>query len=198
MAKLFLLASAMLLGAASHAAPYKVKDLRNQSDSDGNNYEISLCARPSPATAGLPGHAFVVYRVASADGGRNWFLAVGHTTHASPTQALLTYSGWLSGGVSGGLEEERYTAVKQNCLVLLVNKDPFNAALDRARDFLGGQLPSAPDRRATLLRYTLGVEDCVTFVSRVGSNFAPLGLTVPVRGAVELPLTYIRRVIESN
>lgn len=48
-----------------------------------------------------------------------------------------------------------------------------------------------------LLAYTLGSNDCVGFMVGVARSFGSQ-LKIPVRGATELPLTYLRNFIEAN
>jgi hypothetical protein len=194
--QILLVFTLFLFNVVAIAAPYKSVDARKQTDADGNLRSLSFCARTSPDTAtGIPGHAFVGFGVVSQNGER-LYSAVGHTTF-DPAGALLSYSKLFS-PAAGALVEEKYTSVQENCLVVLVNKAAYDQAYDMTKDYLSGQAPSFSGNIKTLLAYRLGAEDCVTFVTRTLKTLEPLGIKVPVRKSTELPLVYIRRVIESN
>jgi hypothetical protein len=179
------------------AEPHKVVDFRNKSDADGVVREISFCGRPSPDTLKkLPGHAFVAFSSIEPSGKRE-YLAIGHTTKAPPINALLTYIGIIN-SVPGFLAEEKYTASKEECLVVGVNKDKFNKAISLAKSPLDNFFPNLNDRPPLLLSYKLGDADCMSFMISVARLFEPDGLNIPPRAATELPLIYIRRFIDSN
>lgn len=191
--KLAAWALALLLPASAFAGPHRVVDLRNQSDASGE-YEISFCARPSPAAGGLPGHAFVAFSHLPASGARA-FTALGHTTHAGPVRALLSYGGSFS--APGVLQEERYTAVKEACLVVKVNQPDYERALSSSQPVLT-KLGLATGQRPVLLAYSLGAQDCMGYMMTVARGLRAPGLTVPPRGKTELPLHYLRRFIDAN
>jgi hypothetical protein len=183
---------------AGDPRPHRVLNLARMSEPDGAEYEVSFCARPSPDTPkNLPGHAFVAYSVRRPSGLRS-YAAIGHTTHAPAALTLLTYNGILRTAVAGGLEEEKYSAARANCLVVKVNRPEYERALNLARDYYTGQLPSSSTSQVTALSYTLGAQDCMTFMIRVARIFTAQGLVLPERGAAELPLDYVRRMISSN
>jgi hypothetical protein len=189
--KTALLCGLGLSGPASYAAPHKVIDMRVATDSDGIKREISFCARPSPDSK-VPGHAFVAFSTVSANG-RNYY-TVGHTTNASPSDAILTYFGYIT-SVPGYLSEEKYTAAKENCLVVQVNKNQYETALAAANPILSALFPSLGS--GTYVSYSLGNNDCVGFMIPVAKSLgAPL--IVPARGTTELPLAYLRRMIDAN
>lgn len=177
------------MATTASAAPHKQIDLRNQSDASGE-YSISLCARPSPGPAGLPGHAFVAYSFLPASGQNRQFLAVGFTTDAA-VKGLLSFNAALA-EPPGYLGEELFTHVKEKCLVLLVNK----AGFDRAYAKLTVQVPGFGNLKY-LAVYRLTQNDCVTFMTGVASLFAPQ-VKVPPRKATDLPLDYLRKVIDAN
>ena len=188
---------AITLCGALEAAPHDVLDLRTHSDSDGGVREVALCARPSPSAAlGLPGHMFVGYSLVLPDRPRA-YLALGHTTQAPASGALLSYSR-LMPAVSGTISDERYTATLERCLVVRVNKPDF----DRAYSFAVArvdQFSSDPSAWPPItLSYRLGSQDCVNFVVEVAEHFKSRGLKVPARGATEFPMSYVRRLIDEN
>lgn len=171
----------------------KVIDLRRQTDSDGVVREISYCARPSPDSAmKLPGHAFVTFATVDASG-RTKFRSVGHTTF-NVGAALLSYTGLLK--ADGAVVSEIYTSSKQRCLTTLVNRPAFDAVYQQAMNPLAALGFSAEVPYA--LSYTLGAEDCLGFMIRVAKRFQADGMKLPARGAVELPLDYLRRMIDAN
>ena len=177
------------LPAAASAKPHKVLDLRTMTDPAGE-FSVSLCSRPS-ANDDIPGHAYVVYSVKPHNGERK-ILALGFTTAAGPAKAALSYRGWLS-SVDGYLGEERYTNINENCLVVLVNKNAYEAAFAKAHPLAA--IPGLESVRF-IGQYELSEKDCMTFVIDVAS--ALKGVKIPVRGATEFPQPYIRRLIDSN
>lgn len=180
------------------AAPHKVLDLRVQSDPDGYEREVSICARPSPGT-NVPGHMFVGFSSSEVNGKRT-YLALGHTTSAPSKATLLTYSR-LVGPVSGYIAEENYTSTREECLVLQVNRKDYDLALSLAQSSLTTALPgaNAPDsNHPIILAYSLGQNDCMKLAIGVANHFTSRGVVVPVRGATELPMTYVRRLIDAN
>lgn len=186
------LAVGVLVGLGSgpcFAGPHKEIDLSTISDPSGE-FAVSLCARSSPSTT-VPGHAFVVYSQ-KPHGGDRKVLSVGFTTTSGPAKAALSYKGWLT-KVDGYLGEEKYTSVNEACLVVKVDKKVFEAAWNLAHPL--AIIPALADLRFTAA-YTLGEHDCMTFMSDVAASLK--GVTVPTRMALELPLPYIRRMIESN
>lgn len=187
--------------AAAHMAvvtsgPHRTLDLRVHSEPDGADYSLSVCTRPSPGSTKLPGHAFVGYSRLPRLGGRE-YLAVGHTSNAGLGAIILTYLG-IKPAVDGSIQDEIYTSTQEQCLVLLVNRADHQTALEAARDVVSGTLPSFTPTRHTILRYTLGSQDCVGFVLRVLEPFRSAGkVRVPSRAATELPLPYLRRIIDA-
>lgn len=179
----------LFFSSAVLAAPHKDLDLRTMSDPSGT-HDISLCARPSPGGS-VPGHAFVVYSEKPPGGDRK-ILSLGFTTSSGPAKAVLSYKGWLT-TADGYLGEERYTSINEECLVVHVDKGVFDQAWGLAYPL--ASIPALADLRLTAA-YTLSANDCMTFMSRVAT--ALKGVNVPVRGAAELPLAYVRRLIDSN
>jgi hypothetical protein len=152
-------------------------DLRTMSDQTGD-YDIAFCARPTPDATGKPGHAFVAFSHQLPNGERD-FLAIGHTVGADVTPAKAAWS-YFGSPASGLLKEERYTAIKQNCLDAQVNKKDY----DRARAFTANplaQLGIAPADGVVLEAYKLGADDCMTFLIDVATSLKASGLTVPQR-----------------
>lgn len=188
------LAVVLILAAlAATAAPHRERDLRNQTDSTGE-YSISLCSRPSPGPAGLPGHAFIAYSHLPPGGSPRKFLALGFTTAAGPIEGLLSFSSRLA-TPQGFLGEEMFTHVKENCLVLLVNQADFERAYALATPY--GAIPRLQDLRY-MARYSLGTNDCMTFAISTAKLFEGKGVKVPARGPLETPQAYVRRLIDAN
>lgn len=184
-----------LVSGVALAGPHLVVDLRNQSDNDGLDREVSLCARPSPGPAGLPGHAFVAFGQSNPDG--TWsYDAVGHTTSAPVINTILTYTGLIP-EVPGYLGEEVYTSTKEQCLVFQVNKAPYESALAYVKSPLDQLLGPDTPRPPVLLAYSLAGDDCITYAVAVINSLLPPDKPLPARGAVELPEDYVRRVIDT-
>lgn len=179
----------LLIPIKSLAGPHKEIDLRTMSDATGE-YDISLCARPSPSGP-VPGHAFVIYSHKPPGKDRK-ILSLGFTTSSGPAQAALSYKGWLT-KADGYLGEERYTSLNEQCLVAHVDKSVFDQAWGLAHPL--ATIPGLADLRWTGA-YTLAQNDCLTFMSKVADSLK--GVKVPERGATELPLAYLRRLIDSN
>lgn len=94
--------------------PHKVPDLRNQTEPTGE-YEVGFCARPSPDTVkNLPGHAFASFSHQLPNGKRT-VIAIGHTTSAPASKAILTFLKWIP-SVSGHLSEETYGRFERDAL----------------------------------------------------------------------------------
>lgn len=175
----------------SASASAEVIDLATMSEAGG--YEISFCARPSPAT-NKPGHAFVAFSKEAGNDNRE-FLSIGHTVGAGTSAAAATWS-YFGSAVPGVLKEEVYTSIRQNCLTTKVNSADYAAAkaltvspLAKMGIGAGGPVIEA---------YKLGANDCMTFLIDVAQTLAPRGLKVPARGATELPMDYIQRFIAAN
>jgi hypothetical protein len=182
---------AFVMSAAAIAAPHRQLDLRNQTDANGE-YTISLCARPSPGPASLPGHAFVAYSV-KPTGGERKFLTLGFTTGDPAIKGILSFSAILA-KPDGYLDEEKFTSVNEECLVLLVNEKDFNAAYALAMPFY--KVPALSALRYTGV-YSLTNNDCMTFMINTAKQFAPR-VKVPPRQATDLPLPYMRKLIDAN
>lgn len=186
-------AALLLLGLAANAGPHRQLDLRNQSDA-GGEYSVLLCSRPSPAPAGLPGHAFVAYSHQPPIGGKRIFFALGFTTSASAVKGLLSYSALLA-KPAGYLDEENFSHVKEQCLVLLVNRPDFEKAYAKAVPYAG--VPALDNLRYAAV-YSLTRNDCVTFLVSVAGLFTARGLKVPERNLLDLPEVYLRKLIDGN
>jgi len=172
----------------------KAIDLSTRSDSMGD-FNIAFCGRPSPDVTGKPGHAFVAYSHKPSGKDRD-FVAIGHTVSAGqrPADAVWSYFG---SPISGLLEEELYTSVKQKCLDVKVNQEDFRRARAIAEDRL--RKMGLTDKAGVVLQaYKLGSEDCMTFLMAVADVLKVRGLKVPARGPVELPTAYVERLIEAN
>jgi len=172
-----------IAGAVAVASgPHRIIDLRKRSEA--TEYEIGLCARPSPdATLGLPGHAFVSFS-SKPTGQPRRYLAVGHTTRAGLGRVLLSYIRPL-GPVEGHLAEELYTAVTEKCLLAKLDREAFDRALVFTQDPLSklGLVNSSDEVR---LAYALGAQDCVTFMTAVARAIG--GVKIPPRLETDLPL----------
>ena len=179
------------------AAPHKVVDLRAQSDADGGIRELSFCARPTPdEPLNLPGHMFVGYSL-RMPGEPRAYVALGHTTSVPVVEAILSYSRVFP-SVPGSISDERYTATLERCLVVRVNKSDFERAYAYATARAGQFTPDPDNWPPISVSYRLGSSDCMNFAIDVAKIFATKGLKVPVRGATELPLRYVRRLIDEN
>lgn len=184
----------LLVFANAQAGPHKKLDLRVKSDADGLEREVLICARPS-GNASIPGHMFLAFSTRSTASGQRTYYTVGHTSNAPVPQTLLTYTGLIP-NVSGYITEERYTHAQEQCLVLAVNQVDYEKAFTLARpsieQVIGNKTPLGP----LLLAYSLGVNDCMGLAIGVAKLFQ--GVKVPERKATELPMDYVRRLIDSN
>lgn len=179
--------------ASSSLALAKNLDLRNKTDYDGGSREISLCARPSPDKPGLPGHAFIAFSETTKDG-RRTFRAIGHTVF-SIGEALLSYAGPVT--AAGALVDEKYTSIKQQCLTLQVNKADFERSYGLAAQPLKAIGIVFDETKPIQKTYSLAAEDCVGFLITQAQLFDPK-VVVPSRNSSELPLNYVRRLIDAN
>ena len=191
MYRAYWIALLMTLPTLCVAAPHKRLDLRNKTDANGE-YSVSLCARSSDGPMKLPGHAFVSYNFKPT--GKEWrSFALGFTTN-SAVKGMLSYSKLLA-QPAGYLNEEMYSSVNENCLLLLVNESDFNKAMSRAQPF--HTIPALASLKYTAV-YSLTSNDCITFMTEVAGEFKPRGVNVPVRSATDLPLVYLRKLIDAN
>lgn len=174
--------------------PAEELDLSTRTDADAA-FDIAFCARPSPGDKGKPGHAFVAFSRKPHDGERD-FLAIGHTVSASETAASSAWS-YFGSPVSGLLKEELYTSVEQNCLVVTVNSEDYEAARQLA-DAPLHQMGIVEQDTPVFQAYRLGEEDCMTFMISVAETLTPRGLQVPARQSTELPMDYMQRFIGAN
>lgn len=184
----------LLIVFASQASS-KIVDLRNMSDADGALREISICARPSPGGAGLPGHAFVAFARTDSSGGLT-FRTLGHTVFKI-SDAILSYNSLIP-ATDAALVSEKYTAIKQECLTVQVNADQFQSAYAQASQPLAKLGIKFDEGKPVQKTYSLGVEDCITFAVGIVKRFADRGLKIPERKATDLPLAYVRKLIDAN
>lgn len=171
----------------------KTLDYSNISDPTGE-YEVALCARPSPGTLkNLPGHAFVSFTHTN-NAGQISVKSIGHTTDVGALPALLSYFGTP---VSGYLSEEKYTSSMEQCLRIKVNKVHFQRALSHIENPLY-KLGIVDKNDPVLRNYSLGVNDCMNFMVEVAKELTSLGLKLPDRKETERPLNYLERVLKAN
>lgn len=182
----------LIVLASSSFALADTVDLRSQTDNDGGSREISFCARPSPDKPGLPGHAFIAF--SEEKDGKRSIRAIGHTAF-SVGEALLSYSGIITG--DGALVDEKYTSIKQHCLTLQVNRADYERAYGQALQPLKAMGIDLDETMPIQKNYSLAAEDCVGFLINQAKVFAPR-LVIPSRKIGELPLRYVRRLIDAN
>ena len=171
----------------------KVLDLSTRTDASGT-YEVAFCARPSPQGS-IPGHMFVSFSHTDPAGERD-FMAIGHTVNAGVGPAAATWS-YFGSPVGGHLGEERYTSVKQNCLDVVVNREDYDRAKAFADDPLSN-LGVTPSPGIVFENYKLGADDCISFAIQVANSLSGVGLMVPTRQALDLPMAYELKLISAN
>jgi hypothetical protein len=171
-------------------------DFRKQPDPDGR-YSMAICARPSPdSVAGIPPHAFVVWRQVTNQV-EHMSIAVGY----APNDALKP----LIGSSTSLRSDENHSSQElygrgssvEPCLELVVNKREFDAAATQARAPLR-RMGATHAESAAALVYSLGQEDASEFVTEMAARFSSRGLYVPRRRLGEPPLAFVRRLIDAN
>ncbi len=169
----------------------KTIDLSNSSE-PGGPFEISFCSRPSPEAGGLPGHSFVAFSAAGPNNTRTLRAAgLQPSSLGGALASLVTQSD------NGYVATERYTALKQSCLTVKVNRKDYDRAW-------GSALPSftalgiADVGAPYFENYGLGSEDCVGYITRVAKTLVAAGLKVPERKAGEFPRPYVQRLEKAN
>lgn len=172
----------------------KVIDLSNKTESAGT-FNVAFCGRPSPDASGKPGHAFVSYSHKKVGGDRD-FLAIGHTVPPGAGVGGVTWS-YFGGAVPGLLKEELYTSVKQNCLDVQVNQADYQRARALAADPLV-KMGLTTTEGVVFQAYRLGSQDCMGFLIEVAQTLRSRGLKVPDRGAAELPMAFVQRLMDAN
>ena len=179
------------------ATPVAAKkiDLSTRTDAQGR-FELGFCARPSPDVAkGWPGHTFVSFAHHSPSGGLD-FVAIGHTVSAGVSPAAAAWS-LFGSPVSGKLAEERYQSALERCLIVVVNREVYEAAFRFTQSPLV-ELGLAPAALPVFESYKLGSQDCINWMLRVASVVSPVGLRVPTREASDLPVAYVEKLIAAN
>ncbi len=171
------------------------QDLRTMTDANGET-EVGFCSRPSPNSFGFPGHAFVTFSSRSATGDRV-FQAVGHTVGSGTSGATAAFTYFSGGSVAGMQAEERYTSMKQACITAKVDRAVYEKALAAAQPTLT-RLGFPASISASMERYTLGSNDCVSFAEKVAATLKAAGLTVPSPSSTDTPSSWINKLIASN
>lgn len=187
---LFLLSTAM----ASSVSFASERNFRHSTDSDGVSREISLCARPSPNGSELPGHAFVAFGEYSSKGAYK-IRAIGHTVF-SVKDAILSFGRLIP--AKGAIDQEIYTSIKQSCLTLLVNKDQYDKLYQSVNQPLSSIGIKFDENKPFQKTYSLGSEDCIDYMLSIARTFASSGLVIPKRSGADLPLSYMRKLIDAN
>jgi hypothetical protein len=169
-------------------------DFRTQPDADAR-YSIAICARPSPDSAsGIPPHAFAVWREVN-DGGERVSMAVGY----APNDGLKALIGSSTNGspVASQSSQGASAGGVRSCIELLVNKREFATAANVARAPFKRVGTAQAEAEPTAV-YSVAQEDASTSIAEVATRFSNRGLYVPGRRAGELPLAYVRRLIDAN
>jgi len=169
-------------------------DFRTQPDA-GARYSIAICARPSPDSAsGIPAHAFAVWREVN-EGGERVSMALGY----APNDGLKALIGPSTSGapVAGQPSQGPSAEAVRSCIELLVNKRDFTTAANVARAPFKRVGATQADAEPTTV-YSVAQEDASTSIAEVATRFSNRGLYVPGRRAGELPLAYVRRLIDAN
>jgi len=180
-----------LLAAAAQAHTF---DFRTRADADAR-YSIAICARPSPDSAGgIPAHAFLVWRE-TGEHGEHVTKAVGYA--ANERLKAVMASAASSAINSSQLTQGTSVPAVRSCLELLVDKREFAAAGNLAEPFFK-RVGSAETEPASATVQGLGQEEASKFITEVAVRFSTRGLYVPARRPGELPLAYVRRLIDAN
>jgi hypothetical protein len=183
----------LLLAAGVSAAPHKEIHVAAQASPDGMYHSVLFCARPSEDTK-VPGHAYLGF--SRVKGGKRDFIALGHTTKAGAINAALTYKGFTP-PITGTVEADRFSWITEKCLVVHTDKSRYDAAWKTAAGYKAMLGIDFEPGEGIALDYSLGDKDCMGLMIDVAKAFEP-ALKVPARGAVELPLAYLRRFIDAN
>jgi len=168
-------------------------DFRKRADADAR-YSIAICARPSPDSAGgIPAHAFLVWREAGEHGERVT-KAVGYAANEGLKVVMVAPNPETT---SSPLPQGTSVFAERLCLELLVDKREFAAAGNLAEPFFK-RVGSAETEPASAAVQGLGQEEASKFITEVAVRFSTRGLYVPARRPGELPLAYVRRLIDAN
>lgn len=180
---------------ATSPAAARDKDLRTMTDARGES-EVGFCSRPSPNAFGFPGHDFVTFSTSRPDGSRD-FRSVGHTVATGAPIPSVVFSYFGGSSVAGKQAEERYTSLKQACLMVLVNRSDYDKALAAAQPTLTAVgIPA--NVAASIERYSLGSNDCVSFAIKIANTLKAAGLVVPARSSIDTPASWIEKLIAAN
>jgi hypothetical protein len=169
-------------------------DFRTRPDPDVR-YTLAICARPSPDSAGgIPAHAFLVWREAGEHGERVT-KAVGYAANEGLKAVMASVASSMTN--SSQLTQGTSIPAVRLCLELLVDKREFAAAENLTRPFFKhvGSLETEPT--SAVVR-SLGQEEASGLIAEIAVRFSNRGLYVPARRPGELPLAYVRRLIDAN
>jgi len=179
-----------LLAASAQAHTF---DFRTRAD-PAVRYTLAICARPSPDSAGgIPAHAFLVWREAGEHGERVT-KAVGYAANEGLKVVMVAPN---PEATSSPLPQGTSVFAERRCLELLVDKREFAAAGNLAEPFFK-RVGSAETEPASVTVQGLGQEEASKFITEVAVRFSTRGLYVPARRPGELPLAYVRRLIDAN
>ena len=156
---------------------------------------LSFCARPSPDSGlAIPSHAFVSWSQVPAAGKRG-YKAVGTVSGLQP-KALVGFSRSIT-PVPMELTQGDYVSLVERCLNLLVSKTDYQRALKLGQSSLAQIASTIPSQSVSAV-YSLPPEDCLTMFVEVMKLFGNKGIALPPRRPSEMPLAYMRRLVEQN
>lgn len=151
-------------------------DLRNMSEQ--NNYFVVFAARSSTGGTGLPGHAFVVWGVENSSASMSSQQAFGFYPDSSSSVGVLLSD------IRGSLVDEATTF------------DPSTELTARLIAQVNSPVFAASQAQIGVWRtndYNLYAQNCIHFSRSVA---IAIGLFPPTVGTLELPHTYMERLIE--
>jgi hypothetical protein len=181
----------LLISASAWAAPFDP----NEIPKDQVAYRLSFCARPFPdSNLGVPPHAFIALNTVDP-AQKRVFHAFG-TVKGTQPRALIGHAAILN-PVPATLTTAEYSSLMQNCLVVPVSKNEYQAAERMVYSQVSAMALTVPKSDIYGV-YGLAPDGCAAMFVKVMKALPKKGVLVPEQFGSEPPIAYLRRLIDQN
>jgi hypothetical protein len=181
----------LLISASAWAAPFDP----NEIPKDQVAYRLSFCARPFPdSNLGVPPHAFIALNTVDP-AQKRVFHAFG-TVKGTQPRALIGHAAILN-PVPATLTTAEYSSLMQNCLVVPVSKNEYQAAEKMVYSQVSAMALTVPKTDIYGV-YGLAPDGCAAMFVKVMKSLPKKGMMVPEQFGSEPPIGYLRRLIDQN
>lgn len=165
----------LLVMSFSHWSLANTKYIDLRVKSEAFDYEVHFCYRPSPGYFGKPGHAYAAFAKKDNNSKKIQFRAFGATTKGITD---------IFGG-DGYIKPEYQSHMYQNCLIVQVNSELYNAAWNQAK-------PLFSEPEYAYWNYHITDNSCVDYARRIARS---IGLKVNNNNT---PDAFIAQLQENN